>query len=406
MLKYKLTFQPAGIFIVVWVIFISTLLIFFQNIITLKYVGLLYILISVLCYAIGYLSIGKYTIRVSKRKDIIFHRKRAIIVLFIFIIIGIMFPINSMFLHGYSWSDFTSFKRLLAMNNGMSIDRYTEETKYYSLANQILGIFAYSAPLFGSFCFRLFKRKLNKLLCLIGLLPCFLVTLTQSTKMATITALILWGTGFLICSFSYGLKLKINIKIISRIVFIFTLLIVFLYFSMIMRTGKFDKKTALQIEQKFIEYAMGFLPCFDIWFYEEEDIEFSYGSKTFYGISNYIGLAKREQGIYSKTISFGKENIELKSNVYTIFRPLIEDFGIYGALLFLFFFGCITKMALATILVRYNIAFGQTILTAAYCYILWSFVASFFSYTSYIAMLAVMLVTFWLVQKHSSCKIC
>ena len=70
----------------------------------------------------------------------------------------------------------------------------------------------------------------------------------------------------------------------------------------------------------------------------------------------------------------------------------------------MFVVGFLSKLSLKN-LVNGNLPFmNQTILTAVYAYLLWSFVASFFTYMSYVAMFVMAWLLFHFLQtKTEAC---
>lgn len=56
--------------------------------------------------------------------------------------------------------------------------------------------------------------------------------------------------------------------------------------------------------------------------------DYSFGAMTFLGISNVLGVVQRVQGVYTALLG-------TSSNVYTVFRGIVEDFGIIGGIIFI-----------------------------------------------------------------------
>jgi hypothetical protein len=122
------------------------------------------------------------------------------------------------------------------------------------------------------------------------------------------------------------------------------------------------------------------------------------------GLSNLLGIEERVQGIYPEYMNIGKNGFFGISNTFTIFRPLVEDFGEEGALVFMFAIGVVSKMSLKAVISHRSIFFNQTILIAVFAFLMWSFSASFYAYTTYLAMFALVFVLFQIIQtKETSC---
>lgn len=90
---------------------------------------------------------------------------------------------------------------------------------------------------------------------------------------------------------------------------------------MILRTGRIDNEIIQVIERKFINYSVSHLSAFDIWYSTNNVVNYSFGIKTFYGISNAIGLVNREQGVFTDFVTCGNRyNNDIRTNVYSVFR--------------------------------------------------------------------------------------
>lgn len=124
-----------------------------------------------------------------------------------------------------------------------------------------------------------------------------------------------------------------------------------------------------------------------------------YGVMTFCGIFNGLGLTKRQKGICQDFVYFGRLDKTMRSNVYTIFRMLIDDFGIVGALVFLLLLGFASAKAIVFIKKRKMIFLSQAFLVAVYSYVMWGFVASIWAYTSIICAYGLTFLIFSILQK-------
>jgi oligosaccharide repeat unit polymerase len=290
-------------------------------------------------------------------------------------------------------------REVLEMNKGISEDRYAG-IESHNVITQIFLIFCYVAPLIGGFCFR-WCKKWEKILSLMTLIPGTFVALTQAMKMGMVSGVILWITGFFVCSFTYHMPLRIKLKNFLTIIFSITILFALLFFSMVIRTGEVSEKTIVNISQSFISYALGQFHCFDMWYTSYELTSLSWGTKTFLGISNILGLEERTQGVYAEFYQIGQNGFYGLANIFTIFRSLIEDFGEVGTAIFMFSLGCVSKISLKNLIAGNRIFFHQIITAAIYAYLLWSFATSFFTYTSYIAMFFVAYCILVIIQKES-----
>lgn len=396
--KYIQTLEPAGVFAVMWIFFVVAVLLV-QNYIELRFDGILFIVVSIITFISGTIFCDTYYRPTPSGNELTFKKKWALPLVVVLFIGAMVNPLYSIVLHGFSLQALLDMREVLEMNKGIAEDRYAG-AEAHNMVNQFFLIFCYAAPLFGGFCYR-WVNKFTKTICILTLIPGMFIALTQSMKMGMITGFILWFTGYLVCSYSYGLPVKIKLK--GIVWFLVGLMGFFsiLFFSMVFRTGEVSEKTILDISQKFITYALGQFHCFDMWFTSYEPSSYSFGTKTFMGISNALGLEERSQGVYTEFYQIGKNGYYGISNIFTIFRSLIEDFGEAGSLLAMFILGFLTKMSFGNLVCRNNIFLNQVFITAAYAYLMWSFATSFFAYTSYIAMFFVAYIIFRFIQTSS-----
>ncbi len=560
-IKFKQVYTPAGVMVFLWTALNATLLIFFRDMVELKYSGLFYILAGVGIF-FGGAILGKKTNKQNlETNQLQVNEKMIAPILCTLTLLGFIWPIYYIIAHGFSISNLFDLDELSEMNKEFSTERYTaEETIGYSKASQLLLIFTYTAPIIGGFCWLISNKIHSKITSILSVLPCIMITASQSTKMAMIIALLFWLSGFLVSALSYNIKLKISFKSIIIGVSILSLFFAILFYSMLTRWGNnYDDNKIERNKINFFNYAYGSLLCFDYWFNDQiqntdystvilqnaklhrlgylsniengvgvqfsehikapsmeiygnhldecqyqagkdytvsfdvtsdvqpdsvkysifstttipkghlplmidsckqtglhtwhyqlsfnldsnrlnvitpdiilsydsvkyveitklridtgsvaqpwinrgnnifwHDDQLKYGVMTFCGIFNGLGLAKRQKGIYRDYVYFGRLDKTMRSNVYTIFRMLIDDFGIVGALVFLLLLGFASAKAIVFIKKRKMIFLCQAFLVAVYSYVMWGFVASIWAYTSIICAYGLAFFIFSILQK-------
>jgi oligosaccharide repeat unit polymerase len=99
-------------------------------------------------------------------------------------------------------------------------------------------------------------------------------------------------------------------------------------------------------------------------------------------------------------MNIGKNGFFGISNTFTIFRPLTEDFGEAGAMVFVFLLGVIGNMAIKAVTMHRRVVFFQVVLVALYAFLMWSFSASFYAYTTFLTMFALVFVILYAIQKE------
>ncbi len=397
--KYIQRLEPAGVFAAIWIISIPIVLLL-QDYIVLRYEGILYIVFAVISFVLGTIFCDNYYQPKPNNVELTFRSEWAAPILIALFIGAMVNPLYSIVLHGFSLQALLDMREVLEMNKGISEDRYSG-AENSNIVNQFFLIFCYLAPLIGGFCYRK-VRKFTKALCLLTLIPGMFIALTQSVKMGMITGFILWFAGYFVCSFSYGLQLEIKRKTIIYTFVGFAGFAGILFISMVLRTGEISEKTILEISKKFITYALGHFHCFDMWYTSYEPTSNCWGTKTFLGISNIIGLEERSQGVYTEFYQIGQNGYYGIANIFTIFRSLTEDFGESGAILVLFILGNLVCFSLRNLICKNHIILNQIVISAAYAYLMWSFATSFFAYTSQIAVFVFAFFVFKILQKETA----
>ena len=334
--KYILRLEPAGVFALIWGSSIPVVLLL-QYYISLQLTGILFIVGGIFFFMFGTIFCDTIYQPKSSKKELEFRKDWAFPIMLILVIGAMVNPLYSIILHGFSLEALLSMQDLLNMNRQISEDRYMNGG-VTNAVNQLFLVFCYVAPLFGGFCYRL-AGKWTRFVCILTLIPGIFIAMTQSMKMGMITGFILWLSGYLVCSFSYGITVQIKLKYILYTGLGIIIFFAILFSSMVFRTGEVSEKTIAEISQKFVTYALGHFHCFEMWFTTYEPTVYSYGTKTFLGISNVIGSENRIQGIYQEYYQIGQNGYYGISNIFTIFRTLIEDFGESGTYLVMFILG-------------------------------------------------------------------
>jgi len=397
--KYILRLEPAGIFAALW-FFMAVFTLLLQNYIDLNFSGCVFILTGVIFFVAGTIF-SDYFYRPTPSDDQWQLRKKWVTPLLLILLVGAMVnPLYSIILHGFSLRALLDMREVLEMNKGISEDRYAG-AEAHDVVNQFFLIFSYAAPVIGGLCYRL-VGKFNKVLCVITLIPCTFIALTQSLKMGMIASFILFFAAYIVCSYTYGLPIRIKGKIILRFALVIVGFLGTLFISMVFRTGEVSEKTILEISEKFVSYAIGHMHNVDRWFTSYQPTDLTWGSHTFLGISNLLGIEERVQGIYPEFMNVGKNGFYGISNTFTIFRPLVEDFGEPGAMVAMFVMGILANMSLKAVTAHRAVIFNQVVLVAIFAYLMWSFSASFYAYTTYLAMFALVFVLFHVIQKRVS----
>ncbi|HPR31541.1 MAG TPA: O-antigen polymerase [Prolixibacteraceae bacterium] len=385
-------FDPARYFLLLWGGQVVLIHFIFNQLLHFPGFGLAYLSLTCMVFSLG-TFVGQYAgsrVQPSVYKREFLEQRSILLFLFCFVL-AMVYMLSGIYANGYKISQLTSFQSLLELNNAASVKRYTTQDQS-GIATQLLLTFVYITPLLGGYLLPLLTKKF-KFLCYISLLPSLLITLTQAIKAGFITSVGLWGAGVLVSSFAHNqaffrIKPATLLKITGSLALFFAIL----FTSMIFRTGKFDKETFAVVGNKFVVWSLGHLPAFDQWYSDNVGtVQPTGGVKTFYGITNFLGIAERKQGVYDVNIPFARTTYgtipppDMETNIYTSFRFLIEDFGTLGSLLVLGLMAFVAGFSWMA-MKRGNKGFIQQILLISVLFFIsWSFVASVWAYTSYIA---------------------
>jgi oligosaccharide repeat unit polymerase len=391
--------EPAKIFSLYWSIQLILIPISFLNVYDFHGPAFLYILVTIVIILFTS-TIGKAIATSSgiTNKRIEFNEKRSIFIFVIIVILAFIYPFYQMAHYGFSIHDFLSINQLLDMNNTIAADRYTGYEKF-TIIDQLLLVFVYLAPLYTGYISTFFKNKKLKFF-YIAFLPALIVALSQAMKAGFIASVFLWLSGKIVAMYSTDKQLpKFNAKVIVISTLIILVFFGLLFFSMLLRTNEINSDTISFISYRFVNYSFGHLVAFDDWILTGWNSYYPFELKTFYGISNYLGFASREQGIFTDFFTYGNGNIsgEMVTNVYTVFRSLIEDFGILGSFIFSGLLGLFSGFSFLKIKNNPNAIAWKVIHSAFLFFIFYSFITSVWAYTSYI----VVFIVFYLLLKLS-----
>lgn len=159
------------------------------------------------------------------------------------------------------------------------------------------------------------------------------------------------------------------------------------------RVGRSDAGVQRAVASKMEVYALGYLPAFSVWLTDYQlagaDAPLGYGTSSVAGISLLTGQSRdatRAYGDRAQITSGGAT-----TNVYTIFRNLLLDFGRAGSALALLLWGFTTGRAYRSVLERRS-PLGAVILGASYASIMLSNTMAITTFSNVCAAVLVALV--------------
>lgn len=332
---------------------------------------------------------------------------RELLVLGIILVIGLIAGIGSnvAYIVGSSvnFSDVLDIEKLVIVSNELYVQRFAETGAAPPPAlSQALLPFVYLAPAVGGILFVARREKLWKLLALASFLPAVVVTILQTTKAAALFAATFWLSGYFATRLRFG-KLGVFTKPhLLAATGVAVLLTSFFFAIGLARMASTDLTLLNVVLAKLLTAAFGQMTVFSHWLteYRGQPFDPSLGVYTFAGPLELLGLGKRIPGIFENLVELA---IAETSNVYTGFRPLIEDFTIPGALAILGLLGAAGGAGFR--LVAAGSWSAVPLLILAYMTILWTPITWFWIYNSLTATvlaigLIILLVRIWRGQRR------
>lgn len=296
---------------------------------------------------------------------------------------------------GVSFAEMLDIEKLVVVSNQLYVARYAESgAPPPPRLSQALLPFVYLAPALGGMVFVIRSEWRWKAIALLSMLPAIAVTVLQTTKAAVLFSGTLWLTSY----FSIRLRLG-NTRTITRghilVAAMLGLVVTVFFFGVgLARMASTDTSLAAIVRVKLVTAAFGHMSVFSSWLSEYAHDPFgpTLGAYTFAGPLELMGLKQRIPGIFENVVELLAGET---SNIYTGFRPLIQDFTMPGALAILAVLGVIAGAA-------YRAVTGGNwgavpILIGAYMTMLWTPITWFWIYNSLTAtVIAVGLVVFFI----------
>lgn len=170
--------------------------------------------------------------------------------------------------------------------------------------------------------------------------------------------------------------LKPLLFIIPALILLFVLVESFRYQNFEASSDRFESTSS-----SFSVYSFGGVSGFTTYLKDVHNTtnDLTYGRYTFSSLYNLLGIAKAETGIYDQYLNVSPTQT---ANVYSIFRPLLEDFGYLGMLIWALILGIAANFSF-----RYSLRgslIGVSLCVSLYIYLMFSFIAPLTQFNSYL----------------------
>jgi len=296
---------------------------------------------------------------------------------------------------GFSLRDIVSIDRLVSFASETYSARFGEVETIVPAASRVLLPFVYLAAAVGGIVYVLRREWRWKLLALASVLPAIVVTLLQTTKAAALFSVSLWLSGYFATRLRLGrLGVFTRGHVVAAIVVGGAATFFFVTVGLA-RYASTDLSLLGLVQVKLVTAAFGHMSVFSSWLesYWHQAIDPTLGGYTLAGPLDMLGLGKRVPGLFENVIELVAGET---SNIYTGFRPLIEDFTIPGALAVLAVLGFAGGTAFR--LVGRGGWGAVPLLIAVYVTIMWTPITWFWVYNSLIVAVLAMAVAVWVLR--------
>ena len=306
---------------------------------------------------------------------------------------SVVFAIKS----GVSAADLVDIQRYVVVSQQLYAARYVESgiAPAPPLASQALLPFVYIAPIVGGLVFVQIRNWQWKVVALLSLLPAIIVTALQTTKAAILFSASFWLASYFAARLRSGQVRVFTRGHITAAVILGGLTTLFFFSVSFARLKSTDLALLNLVLVKLATSAFGHMTVFSAWLtqYWNEPFRPTLGSYTFSGPLELLGFGRRIPGIFENLIELVAGE---QSNIFTGFRPLIEDFTIPGALAILAMLGVITGYAFRSVATGY---WGWApVLIAGYITILWTPITWFWIYNSLTATVIGLAALIWFIR--------
>jgi hypothetical protein len=218
--------------------------------------------------------------------------------------------------------------------------------------------------------------------------------LVHTAKANVLYGLVLWagawsaGIAFSRLNTSRAVARKSSPRIVLAVVAVVSLVLL-LVLSQALRMNRLSLSDLPFLLNHLRHYVVGHMPVFGHWAANTfpgipAD---GLGMHTFAGFAELAGVAERQKGLYAATADF------TDSNIYTAWRPLLEDFGVFGGVLFLFVLAYFAGMGWR--LLERGRLVGATFVMIYASYTVWSPITSIFVYSLLFAVMLLFAAFTW-----------
>lgn len=278
--------------------------------------------------------------------NVIYDTKLLRFTLWFCIFFSIVCSIKVMLVQGFSLAEL--YDDIIIVAAKYAVARYASEVVYSAYGPLSLG-FAYIAVLTAGLIFGSTHSSSRKKWVLLAFLPSIIIMVTQSAKGSFFGSIFYFLGGILVTSIQQNKLVLFKANILKIVLKIGSFSIILFIFSMMSRglqdvkdTSAFFEKLRFFLATYFFAHLYNFSEWVTAYWYGFNNSKFDishyyYGFYTFTSIYRFFGYKKEiPDGIFDE---FNITQDKMESNVYSIFRGMVMDFGLLGTVLFVFLLG-------------------------------------------------------------------
>lgn len=301
-------------------------------------------------------------------------------------VLAIFFGILTIMQNG--WSLTVSLLELLS-SSGQYAKVRGNEGMIYGLYGTLATLFTYTTPILCGLMFNTAnKTSRNVLLVAVAFIPGVFTMVSQSSKLVFLISLCFFLGSFLLYRLHSNQSRLFTVKIFLNFWWFCLFFTPFVLFSVLSREGYSDLGPTAVIDNityafnsyllgqiyafsDFLSYYLG-MPSKSSFFIDS----YSYGAYTFYSILNTFGYTKEFMpGMYAET---GYLQGVFETNIFTIFRGVINDFGLVGSFSLFGFLGLLVNYSFYKMLCRSDSIFLGLVFIGVFVAICMSYLFSVF----------------------------
>lgn len=286
-----------------------------------------------------------------------------------------------------------------SLANESAIKRYSGNQQLTTLY-KVGSIFAYFTAFSLGFLLALSKAKYLKYLVLFFFLLSFIDSFLMAARAGMMMlAVCFFSSFFTVKQYIYaGQYVSLSFSFILKALSSFIVVFLFFLLIQVFRGGN-SEYDLIAIISHLLTWFVGYIPAFSNWIVSHSVLsQPDLGINTLAGIADLIGIKDRNAGIYLAT-DIGEGRL---TNIYTSYRPLIEDFSLLSVPFVYFVFGCVITFMVQS---HKNSLLWIFSVIGVFSYLFWSFVTSIFVYNTIFLSYFLFVLVFYITQReHSELK--